>query len=62
MNERPEEKDDAYVVECNWCGAKIRDVNEDDTTGVCLTCFYQMLTNHLESQKRAAYGDFVSDR
>lgn len=56
------EQTDVYVVECVWCGAKIRDVNEDDTTGVCLTCFYQMLTNHLQSQKRSAYGDFVSDR
>lgn len=62
MNQRLEEKDDLYVVECNWCGAKIRDVNEDDTTGVCLKCFYQMLANHLQSQKRSAYGDFVSDR
>lgn len=62
MNERPEDRDDVYVVECNWCGARIRDVNEDDTTGVCLKCFYQMLTNHLHSQTRSAYGDFVSDR
>ncbi|MCA1579030.1 MAG: hypothetical protein LC794_16900 [Acidobacteria bacterium] len=61
MNERPEERDDAYAMECNWCGAKIRDINED-TTGVCLKCFYQMLINHLQSQKRSAYGDFVSDR
>ena len=56
------EQTDVYVVECVWCGAKIRNVNEDDTTGVCLKCFYQMLTNHLQSQKRSAYGDFVSDR
>ena len=56
-----EEREDAYVVECSWCGSKIRD-NEEETTGVCLKCFYQMLTNHLESQRRAPYGDFVSDR
>lgn len=62
MNERSEERDDLYAIECNWCGAKIRDVDEDDTTGVCLKCFYQMLTNHLQSQKRSSYGDFVSDR
>jgi len=62
VKERPEEKDDLYIIECNWCGAKIRDINEDDTSGVCLKCFYQMLTNHLQSQKRSAYGDFVSDR
>lgn len=62
MNERLEERDDLYVVECNWCGAKIRDDNDDDTTSVCLKCFYQMLTTHLQSQKRSAYGEFVSDR
>jgi hypothetical protein len=56
------EQEDVYVVECVWCGAKIRDDDEEDTTGVCLKCFYQMLTNHLQSQKRTAYGDFVSDR
>jgi uncharacterized UBP type Zn finger protein len=56
------EREDVYVVECVWCGAKIRDDNQEESTGVCLKCFYQMLTNHLQSQKRTAYGDFVSDR
>ena len=60
----PEDKQqrvDVYVVQCVWCGSKIRE-DKEDTTGVCLQCFYQMLTNHLESQKRSPYGDFVSDR
>ena len=56
------EREDVYMVQCAWCGSKIREDNEEDTSGVCLKCFYQMLTNHLESQKRSAYGDFVSDR
>ena len=56
------EKEDVYVVQCVWCGAKIREDNEEESTGVCLKCFYQMLTNHLQSQKRTAAGDFVSDR
>ncbi len=56
------EREEVYVVECVWCGAKIREDNEEESTGVCLKCFYQMLTNHLQSQKRTAYGDFVSDR
>ena len=55
-------KEDVYVVECVWCGAKIRDDDAEDTTGVCLKCFYEMLTSHLQSQKQTAYGDFVSDR
>ena len=56
------EQEQVYVVECVWCGAKIRNDDEEDTTGVCLKCFYQMLANHLQSQKQTAYGDFVSDR
>lgn len=56
-------RDDLFVVECVWCGAKIREDKEEDTDGgVCLKCFYQILGNHLESQKRTVYGDFVSDR
>ena len=56
------EREDHFTVQCVWCGSKIREDNEADTNGVCLTCFYQMLTNHLESQKRSPYGEFVSDR
>lgn len=62
MSQVLKEREDNYTVECVWCGAKIREDNEEDTTGVCLKCFYQMLTNHLQSQRRSAYGDFVSDR
>ena len=61
MSQRPEQEE-VYVVECVWCGAKIRDDDEEDTTGVCLKCFYQMLATHLQSQKQTGYGDFVSDR
>ena len=56
------EREDVYVVECVWCGAKIRDDNDEESTGVCLKCFYQMLTNHLQSQKQTAYSEAVSDR
>ena len=42
---------DSYVVECVWCGAKIREDKEQDSDAVCLKCFYQMLSNHLQSQK-----------
>ena len=56
------EREDVYVVECVWCGAKIREDNQEESTGVCLKCFYQMLMNHLQSQKQTAYGDTVSDR
>lgn len=51
-----------FQVSCIWCGAKIREDKEEDTTGVCLKCFYQILLKHFQTQKRAAYGEFVSDR
>ena len=60
MNEQGER--DKFLVQCIWCGAKIRDDKEEDTTGVCLNCFYQILSNHLQAQKRVVYGEFVSDR
>jgi len=53
---------DTFRVSCIWCGAKIREDKEEDTTGVCLKCFYQILNNHLRSQKRSSYGEFVSER
>jgi DNA-directed RNA polymerase subunit RPC12/RpoP len=56
------EKQESFVVQCIWCGAKIRDDNKEETTGVCLQCFYQILSNHLHAQKRTVYGEFVSDR
>ena len=62
MNERPEERDDFFLVQCIWCGAKIRDDKHEDASGVCLQCFYQILSNHLQAQKRVPYGEFVSDR
>ena len=54
--------EDAFLVQCVWCGSKIRDDKQEDTAGVCLQCFYQILSNHLSAQKRSAYGEFVSDR
>lgn len=55
-------REDLYVVECVWCGAKIREDKKEDTNAVCLKCFYQIMSNHLQSQKRTVYGEFVSDR
>jgi len=62
MNQNLREKDNAFVVQCIWCGAKIRDDENEEAKGVCLQCFYQILSNHLQAHKRSAYGEFVSDR
>ena len=57
-----EENEVAFLVQCIWCGAKIRDDKEEEAAGICLNCFYQILNNHLQAQKRVPYGEFVSDR
>ena len=62
MNEKLNETDETFMVQCTWCGAKIREDNAEEATGVCLKCFYQILSNHLQTQKRSTYGEFVSDR
>jgi hypothetical protein len=62
MIRRREKTRQRFQVSCIWCGSKIREDKEQDSTGVCLRCFYQILGNHLRSQKRTAYGEFVSDR
>jgi len=62
MNEKLRERENAFLVQCIWCGAKIRDDEKEEAKGVCLQCFYQILSNHLQAQKRTVYGEFVSDR
>jgi DNA-directed RNA polymerase subunit RPC12/RpoP len=62
MNRKPKEREKTFLVQCIWCGSKIRDDKQEDTSGVCLQCFYQILSNHLRAQKRSVYGEFVSDR
>ena len=52
----------SFMVQCIWCGAKIREDKEEETEGVCLQCFYQILSNHLHAQKQTLSGEFVSDR
>ena len=62
MTQTRKERQQTFLVQCIWCGAKIRDNKEEDSRGVCLKCFYQILSNHLRAQKRTVYGEFVSDR
>ena len=52
----------AFRVVCISCGVKIRENASDDAYGMCLKCFYAMLAARLRGQKRAAAGDFVSER
>jgi len=51
-----------FKVVCISCGVKIRENASDDSYGMCLRCFYTMLAVRLRSQRRAAPGEFVSER
>lgn len=62
MDEIQRQRERAFPVQCIWCGSRIRDDKEEEANGVCLKCFYQILSNHLHAQKRTVYGEFVSDR
>lgn len=62
MSQRRRQREQTFVIQCSWCGSKIRDDRKEETTAVCLKCFYRILSNHLRAQKRTVYGEFVSDR
>jgi hypothetical protein len=55
-------KNPGFKVVCNSCGVKIRENASDDSYGMCLKCFYTMLAVRLRAQKRAAVGEYVSER
>jgi hypothetical protein len=62
IRECQKEEVNTYPVQCIWCGAKIRDDKEEEASGVCLNCFYKILSNHLQAQKSVVPGEYVSDR
>ena len=62
MNEEKSKNDRGFKVICNSCGVKIRENASDDSYGMCLKCFYAMLAARLRNQRRAAVGEFVSER
>jgi len=51
-----------FSVICISCGVKIRQNASDDSYGLCLRCFYAKLALRFYRQKRAAAGEFVSER
>lgn len=62
MKEKERQSEATFVIQCIWCGSKIRDDEHEEAKGVCLKCFYQILSNHLHAQRQTVYGEFVSDR
>ena len=52
MDIRLDDNRNNFLVQCAWCGAKIRDDEQEDVSGVCLQCFYQILSNHLSAEEK----------
>jgi hypothetical protein len=62
MEQQTRRSDPGFKVICISCGVKIRENASDDSYGMCLRCFYAMLAARLQTQKRVAAGESVSDR
>ncbi len=62
MPEQTGQPKTVFSLVCISCGVKIRENASDDSYGLCLRCFYAMLAARLQTQKRAAAGEFVSER
>lgn len=52
----------SFEVVCVSCGDKIRSDRDENSCGLCLKCFQQMLGDHLRAQPRARASEFVSER
>jgi len=50
-----------YVV-CVWCGVAIREDRREDLEGMCLRCFYKILTQRYQAQRQMRNREGVSDR
>jgi DNA-directed RNA polymerase subunit RPC12/RpoP len=62
MTRQPHEDQKDFMITCSWCGTKIREDKREDANGVCLKCFYRILSDRLNSQKRTVGGEAVSER
>jgi DNA-directed RNA polymerase subunit RPC12/RpoP len=51
-----------FEVVCAWCGVKIRTDQTEESYRTCLQCFYQIVADQLNSQKRPNSLLIASDR
>ena len=51
-----------FEVLCAWCGVKIRTDQTEESYRTCLECFYQIVSDQLNSQKRPESLLIASDR
>ncbi len=58
----PSQTEDDFEVLCAWCGLKIRSDKTEESYRTCLQCFYQIVTDQLNSQIRPGSLLIASDR
>ncbi len=62
MITEPAETENDFEVLCSWCGVKIRTDQTEESYRTCLECFYKIVADQLNSQKRPDSLLIASDR
>ncbi|MBA2339628.1 MAG: hypothetical protein H0V88_04485 [Pyrinomonadaceae bacterium] len=51
-----------FKIICAWCGVVIRRDNTEDSSGMCFTCYYRILSKHFQAQRQADIPFHASER
>lgn len=62
MTTEPVQVKNDFEVLCAWCGVKIRTDQTEESYRTCLECFYQSITDQLNSQIKPSSLLIASDR
>jgi hypothetical protein len=62
MITEPAQTENDFEVLCAWCGVKIRNDQTEESYRTCLQCFYQNVSDQLNSQRRPDSVLIASDR
>jgi DNA-directed RNA polymerase subunit RPC12/RpoP len=62
MITEPAETENDFEVMCAWCGVQIRTDQTEESYRTCLQCFYKIVADQLNSQKRPNSHLIASDR
>ena len=62
MITEPAETENDFEVLCAWCGVQIRTDQTEESYRTCLECFYQIVSDQLNSQRRSGLLLISSDR
>lgn len=62
MITEPAQRENDFEVLCAWCGVKIRTDRTEESYRTCLECFYQSVTDLLNSQRQTHSSLVASDR